>query len=112
MRTAFHLTTGDPDEQARALSSTANLLADDTVEIDDVAVVANSNAVRMYLSGATNADRIRSLAKRGVAFKACSNSLQRAGIVPGRLLDGVEVVSSGVGELTRLEGDDYAYVRL
>ena len=28
------------------------------------------------------------------------------------LLDGVEVVSSGVGELTRLQDAGYAYVRL
>lgn len=112
MRTVFHLTTGDPDEQARALSSVANLIADESADVDDVAVVANADAVRMFLSGATNADRVRALADGGVGFRACSNSLQRADVLPSRLLDPVEVVNSGVGELTRLQSAGYAYVRL
>ncbi|WP_255196853.1 DsrE family protein [Halorarius litoreus] len=112
MNTVFHVTSGDPDDQARALSSVGNLLSDDTVALDDVAFVANSSAVRMFLRGATNAPQIRSLAENGVAFKACSNSLQRVDIAPEQLLGDVEVVSSGMGELTRLQSTGYAYIRL
>jgi intracellular sulfur oxidation DsrE/DsrF family protein len=112
MRTVFHITSGDPDDQARALSSAGNLLADDTVDLDAVAFVANSSAVRMFVHGAANAPQIRSLAENGVEFKACSNSLGREDLAPERLLDDVEVVSSGMGELTRLQSAGYAYIRL
>lgn len=83
------------------------MLDDDTVDLDALAFVANSNAVQMLTRGATNAAKIRSLAETGVAFKACSNSLRRASLSPDRLLDDVAVVSSGVGELTRLQTDGF-----
>jgi len=37
-----------------------------------------------------------------VRFLACRNSIERIGFGPDDLLDGVEVVRSGVGELSRL----------
>lgn len=110
MRTAFHVTSGDPDEQARALRSVSNSLSDDTLEERTVAVVAHRAAVRMLARGSPNDARVETLAREGVGFKACSNSVANAGIDPSHLFDPVDVVPSGVGELARLQAD--GYVRL
>ena len=56
MRTAFHLTSGDEDDQKSVLTIAENLSNDETIEMD-------------------------------------------------------ETVSSGASELTRLQDDDYAYLR-
>lgn len=42
MRTVFHVSTPDADPQASALGNVSSLLADDTVELDGVAVVSSA----------------------------------------------------------------------
>lgn len=110
MRTVFHVSTDDRDDQAAALSSVSNLLADDSVELDDVAVVVNGDAVRMLAQGSPHDSRVVGLVD-DVSFGACSNSLRSRELSADDLFDGVETVSSGVGELTRLQNEGYAYVR-
>jgi hypothetical protein len=111
MRTVFHVTSSDPERQSRALMSVANLLRDDTVEVDTVTVVANAGAVRMLTEG-PHADRVRTLSQAGVEFRACSNSVERVGFAPSELLAPVETVTSGVGEVARLQETGYGYIRL
>lgn len=80
-KTVFHLIGGSADEQDLALTLAENLTEDDSIEMDDVSV------------------------------KACSNTLAMFDLDESDLVDGVETVSSGVGELTRLQNDGYAYIR-
>ncbi|QKQ98300.1 hypothetical protein GKQ38_02090 [Candidatus Nanohaloarchaea archaeon] len=54
---------------------------------------------------------IQDLLDQGVEVKACSNSLESRNITEEDLIEGVSPVSSGVGELTRLQDNGYAYVR-
>jgi len=111
MGTVFHVTDGSVESHRRALLSVSNLLADPTAEEAEVAVVANAGGVRM-LTENPNADRVRALGSRGVRFVACRNSVERVGFGPDDLLDGVEVVRSGVGELSRLQEQGHGYIRL
>ena len=110
-RTVFHVPEGDAGYGEGAFGNAANLLADDTIEVE-VAVVANGDGVAHLRSDAPTADRVRELLEAGVDVCACGNTIRkRDGLEESDLVDGVAVVSSGMGELTRRQADGYAYVR-
>ncbi|WP_276282568.1 DsrE family protein [Halorussus caseinilyticus] len=111
MRTTFHLTSGDEDHQKTVLTIAENLSKDETVEMDDIAVVAQAEGIDPLTQGGTHSDTVASLLDAGLSFKACSNTLDTMDLAEGDLVEGVEKVSSGAGELTRLQEDGYAYVR-
>ena len=111
MQTVFHLITGDPEEQKTALAIVGNLLDDDSVDLDDVAVVAQSSGIEPVTTGGDGSDEVESLVERGVSFRACGNTLELKDVAESDLVDGVETVPSGAGELTRLQSDGYAYIR-
>lgn len=111
MRTVFHLIDADPDQQKTGLTVAGNLLRDDSVQIDDVVVVAQARGIEPVLAGGDHEDRVRTLQEEGVTFRACGNTLESREMDESDLVDGVEVVPSGAGELTRLQDDGYAYIR-
>ncbi len=111
MKTVFHVST--PDDVRVVVAKVRNLLADETIEMASVAVVLDrGEAIARLHNGSDLADDLRDLLDRNVALKACRNAAQHPAVSESDLLAGVEVVSSGVGELTRLQGAGYAYIRL
>lgn len=111
MDAVFHLSSGDVDDWRRALANVNNLLADDTVETDDVVLLANGDAVHLFVEGSPLSEDVRACAPE-VRCLGCSNSLSGRDIPDSKLLSNVDPVSSGVGELTRLQHDGYAYLRV
>jgi intracellular sulfur oxidation DsrE/DsrF family protein len=111
MKTAFHLITGDPAERTTALAIVGNLLDDDSVAVDAIAVVAQAGGIEPLVVDGDGSDRVRTLLDRGVSFRACGNTLDAREIDGSDLVPGVERVPSGAGELTRLQHDGYAYIR-
>lgn len=111
METVFHVST--PEDVRVVVAKVENLLADETVGMESVAVVLDSGeAIARLHADSDLADDLRGLLAEGVDLEACSNAARRPAVSEPNLLDGVEVVSSGVGELTRLQDAGYAYVRL
>ncbi|WP_458208481.1 DsrE family protein [Haladaptatus sp. NG-SE-30] len=111
MSTVFHYSSGK-DHQKHAVANVANLLDDDSTDVETVALVANGQGIRLVMAGeSTVADKVTALAKRGVEFKACQNSMEAFNFSTGDLLAGVETVPAGVGELTKLQADGYAYIK-
>jgi hypothetical protein len=111
MRTVFHVST--PADVRVVVAKVTNLLADETVEMESIAVVLdNGEAIARLHADSDLADDLRDLLDGGVELKACSNAAQHPDVSEADLLEGVEVVSSGVGELTRLQDAGYAYIRL
>lgn len=111
MRTVFHVS--NPEAVRIAVAKVRNLLADDSLELDSVAVVFDrGDAIAELHEGADLADDVAELLDEDVAFSVCSNAAEHPAVSKLELLDGVEVVSSGVGELTRLQDSGHAYVRL
>lgn len=110
MKAVFHHSNDESGLHDRVVGNVANLLDDETVELDDVAVVANSGGLELLLEDSPQSDRVNALQRRGVRFKQCRNTIEGADVAPTDLIDGVELVSSGVGELTRLQADGYAYI--
>ena len=49
--------------------------------------------------------------KKQVRFCACANSLRSLGLRKEELLDFVEVVSAGVGEIVKKQAVGWAYIR-
>ncbi|WP_339105337.1 DsrE family protein [Haloterrigena salinisoli] len=111
MQTVFHLIADDPKQQQTALTIAKNLTEDDSVEIDDVAVVAQADGIEPLTIGGDGSDAVEELLETGVAVKACSNTLDLKDLAESDLVDGVETVPSGGGELTRLQDEGYAYIR-
>lgn len=110
-KTVFHLPESDEAYAERALGNASNLLADDTVDVA-ATVVANGDGVAHLLGDAPTADSVRELLEAGVDVCACGNTIRkREGIDEDDLIEGVTVVSSGMGELTRRQADGAAYVR-
>ncbi|ELY35895.1 MULTISPECIES: DsrE family protein [Natronorubrum] len=111
MQTVFHLIAAEPDQQRTALTIAENLTKDDSVDVDDVAVVAQADGIEPLTAGGEGSETVESMLERGISFKACSNTLDLKDLTESDLVDGVETVSSGGGELTRLQDDGYAYIR-
>ncbi|WP_207587538.1 DsrE family protein [Halomontanus rarus] len=111
MKSVFHLITDDPDEQQTALTIAKNLTEDDSVEIDDVVVVAQAGGIEPFTADGEGSDDVRSLLEEGISFRACGNTLELKDLEETDLVDGVETVPSGAGELTRLQNEGYAYIR-
>lgn len=111
MRAVFHHSNDDQALHERVVGNVANLLDDETVDLDAVAVVTNSGGLQLVRDDSPHRDQVAALLERGVAFKQCSNTIEGTDVTVEDLVDGVELVSSGVGELTRLQAAGYAYVK-
>ncbi|MFB6189528.1 MAG: DsrE family protein [Halapricum sp.] len=113
MSTVFHF-SGDASVQNHAVANVSNLLDDDSVTLDEVALVANGRGIKLLVDGESSvADEVRSLIDDGVTFYACHNSMQALEFSESDLLDSaIEIVPAGVGALTRLQAkEDYAYIK-
>ena len=111
MSTVFHFSSG-PGEQNHAVANVSNLLADDSVDVEDVVLVANGRGIELLTTDdSRHPGAVRDLVGKGVAFRACENSMAALDVEPDDLVEGVETVPSGVGELTKLQArDGYAYI--
>lgn len=83
------------------------------VEMESVAITLDrGEAIARLHADSDLAEELRGLFKDGVGLKPCDDAARHPSVSREELLSGVEVVSSGVGERTRLYGAGYAYVRL
>ncbi|WP_254546148.1 DsrE family protein [Halomarina pelagica] len=111
MNVVLHCSSGSDDDQRHALANARNLLADDTVDLESVAFVANGDAVWLLVEGSAHADAVADL-DGAVDFYACSNSLRTREISTDDLLAGVEPGSSGVGTVSKLQESGYRYIKV
>lgn len=111
VQTVFHLIADDPAQRETALTIAENLTKDDSVEIDDIAIVAQADGIEPLTAGGNGSDMVESLLETGISVKACGNTLDLKDLAESDLVEGVETVPSGGGELTRLQSEGYAYIR-
>jgi intracellular sulfur oxidation DsrE/DsrF family protein len=110
MRTVFHVS--NPDALAIAPAKIENLLADSTVTLDGVRVVIDDGRTVARLGDDSDTvPALQSLPDR-VDVGVCSNALSGAPLDEAALPSFVETLSSGVGELTRLQSNGFSYIRL
>jgi intracellular sulfur oxidation DsrE/DsrF family protein len=109
MQTVFHVSS--PEKLSYTDAKVENLIADTTVEIEHIAVLLDSSAA--IDAAATNLQEVaKSILAAEASFLICSNAVQKATASADDLPDGASFVSSGVGELTRLQNQGYAYIRV
>lgn len=111
MQTVIHVISGDETEQETGLKIARNLIEDESGDIDDVAIVAQSKGIAAVTVDGDLADRVESLLSDGVSFSACSNTLAAMDLEESDLIEGVETVPEGAVEVTRLQTEGYAYLR-
>lgn len=109
MQTVFHVSETDAYRTAEA--KVRNLLGDTAVDIESVAVVVDRPSV-IDAAALDLGETTAALAEMGATVKLCSNAARGADAGEEAFGRGVEFVSSGVGELTRLQDRGWAYIRL
>lgn len=107
MNAVFHASTEKPG----VLRNVGNLLDDETLELEAVALVAHGGGLDLVVKTGDHAEQVGELLERGVDVAACANTMRNNGLDETDLVDGVRGVSSGVGELTRLQHRGFAYLR-
>lgn len=111
MRTVFHVSA--PESLPVVAAKVVNLVGDDTLELADVRVVLDRGAViDALVDTGDGRDALERIRGAGGTVGVCSNAIQGSDVSPSALPAGASLVSSAVGELTRLQSDGYAYIRV
>ena len=111
-RVLFHLDEASKGRADLALHNIENLITDLGYENVEVELVANSEGITAFLKVPDyHRAIVERLAAKGVRFTVCENSLRQLHLAKDALLEQVEIVPSGVGELARKEAEGWAYIR-
>ena len=109
-KVVFHV--DEKEKLQLSLNNIRNLIADFGVENVAVELVVNGVAVNEFKKEDFKySKQVDELIALGARFGICKNSLKGIGLNEEDLIDGVEIVSSGVGELVRKQRDGWAYIR-
>lgn len=108
----FHLDEENESKINETFNNLRNLLTDLGEENVEAELLANGMGVKAMLKTQESyAIRIRHLARQGVRFAACANSMKHLGILPEDLVSEVEIVPAGVSELVKKQLEGWAYIR-
>lgn len=109
-----HVTTGEVRDWQRALRNLRNLVADESVPTPArrMTVVVNGPAARFLLASSPESSKLRRIVEAGVAVRACSTSLDRLGHDRDEVVEGAELVDSGVAEVVRAQNHGNSYLKL
>lgn len=106
----FH--TDELNKVTLTLNNIKNLIADLGEENLQVELVANSEAVKMFLAADKQYEsQLLELNSKKVTFAACSNAMRGLGITSDELFEFVTIVTSGVGELVKKQSAGFAYIK-
>ncbi|MDI6643780.1 MAG: DsrE family protein [Methanobacteriaceae archaeon] len=107
----FHLDTDEDYNANLNFNNIDNLLVDLGRENVEIELVTYALGVNVLRKNSIYSGRIEKLIKIGVNFAACKNTTRAMNIQKKDLIDGVEIVSSGVGELVRKQALGWLYIR-
>jgi intracellular sulfur oxidation DsrE/DsrF family protein len=115
VRVVYHMADG-VDQASRGLASIRNHLR---AEPDTkIVVVALGEGIRFLIKGATERNgrpfdaAVTALARQGVEFRVCNNTLTAHNVSPSELVPEITLVPAGVAEIARLQArEGYAYIR-
>lgn len=113
-RAVMHVDEDSRDKLMVALRNAYNLLDSVGERNAEVAFVFNVRGPLAIMKGSLDdftREQINELMSMGVKFYVCSISMRTLGIRREDLVDGVEVVDSGVKRIVELEREGYAYVK-
>ena len=111
MNTVLHLTSENKGDWGHAIRCSSLLYSNDDLIHEDVTLVPHRHGIKVILPDSPFASEIAELLDQGVAVKAGASCFDALG-VPRESLPGVEIVSSGVIEVVRLQSEGYNYVKI
>lgn len=115
IKVVYHMADGI-EQASRGLASIRNHLR---AEPDTkIVVVALGEGIRFLIKGATERNgrpfdaAVSALAKQGVEFRVCNNTLTSHNVAPSELVPEISLVPAGVAEIARLQArEGYVYLR-
>ncbi len=112
-KVVFHLDVDEEKRLVMALNNMDNLLEEVSETEAAICLVANGSAVRLFARerAAAYSLRVAELARKGVRFLMCNNSLTNLNLAPGDLLNDCEIIKAGIMELIQRQADGYAYIK-
>ncbi|RJG03059.1 DsrE family protein [Noviherbaspirillum sedimenti] len=115
VKVVYHLLEGN-NQAVRALGNIRNHLR--AAPEDRIVVVAHGEGIRFLIQGARDRDgkpfdeAVAALARQGVEFRVCRNTLTAHDIPVDQLLPQASLVPSGVAEIARLQAKEgFVYLR-
>jgi intracellular sulfur oxidation DsrE/DsrF family protein len=110
MKVVFHLSQIQTNEVHKALRNIKHFR--EQKPDAEIHAVSNTSAVTMMKSDGSYADKITELIEEyDITMKACKNSIEGAEIEEDDLIEGVDVVGSGVAELGDLQENGFGYIK-
>lgn len=109
LKAVFHVNFGDAERQKHGLNNIENILkeaADSQIE-----VVCHGEGITLVEKKSKLADSVQSLAKKGIRFVACENTMKKKSLGKDDLVAGTTTVPSGAVEVIRKQGEGFAYFR-
>jgi len=106
----IQLTSNDTSVHKAVVRQIANIL--EAAPNSKIEVVCHSNGIAFLLAAQTKqAAKIAELSSKGVAFKACQNTMRERKIKPEELVSQSGYVPSGVMEVVKKQEKHWAYLR-
>lgn len=105
-----HLDEASPEKHASVLLNITNLL-NELGDETQVELVVHGPGLLAVIAVAPHSAKVSELLHRGVTVTACANTMRGMKISIDALVDGVQVVPSGVAELVRRQRQGWAYLR-
>lgn len=112
LKVVVHVNFAETGQQGHGLKNIENVLREVGDAGASVLVVCHGGGIGLVEKARSeHAPMVESLAKRGVKFAACRNTMRSKSIRPEDLLPGVETVASGALEVIRKQHEGYAYYK-
>lgn len=112
-RVVFEMTSAEPETWTGLLNNVENVRRALGEERTEIEVVVHGKALGFLK--ATNvalSARMQVLARAGVVFAACENTMRRQQVGKGDLLPFAVTVDSGVAEIVRRQEAGWSYIRI
>ena len=113
VKVVFHVDWDEEKRLVMALNNMTNLLKEIPAENSHIRLVANGASMPLFRRSPAPAyaSQMEDLARKGVRFLICGNSLRNFDLSPEALLEPCEVVKAGIVELVRLQAEGFGYVK-
>ena len=111
-RVVIHLDESGKARGELVLRNIENLIADVGENNVEIELVANGEGITALLKSPNlHGEQVERFSAKGIRFVACANTLRQMGLTKDALLDLVEIVPAGVGELVKKQAQGWAYIR-
>ena len=108
----LHIDSDDPRILDRALGNANNFLKAMADQATRLVIVVNGPGVKLITTKyPLQAQKASDITGRGASIMVCANALTANDIGNSELWPGVEIVSSGIVEIVRLQTEGMAYVK-